>query len=228
MKQSENKQKEKLEAAPIKLPNIAEFLKEKRMTKNLTLERLSDLTKIQVYHLKALEDGKIDDLPPLVYRDGIFKRIAKFLEVSEDEILKLYKKESRPADENIYASKAILQKKDFYFILTPKNFAVFFGAILLIFLSTYLWYQFNFLVGPPTLAIEPKEDLVIKNEILQIRGKTDSGVNLTVNGESVYVSSDGNFEKSVQLAAGINVIEVNAVNSYGKITKIIRQVFREQ
>ena len=46
--------------------NLAEFLKEKRQGKNLSLDKLSDLTKIQVYHLEALEAGQFEKLPPLV------------------------------------------------------------------------------------------------------------------------------------------------------------------
>jgi len=60
-----------------------------------------------------------------------------------------------------------------------------------------------------------------------VRGKTDSGVYLTINGENVYVASDGSFSKEVQLTSGINVIEVKAVNNFEKSTKIIRQIFRE-
>ena len=96
--------------------------------------------------------------------------------------------------------------------------------VLLIF---YLWYQFNFLIGPPTLVIEPKRDLVTKDEILPVRGRTDSGIDLTINGESVYVASNGSFIKDIKLSSGVNAIEVEAINNFGKITKIIRQVFKE-
>ncbi|MDP3004453.1 MAG: hypothetical protein Q8N43_03050, partial [Candidatus Azambacteria bacterium] len=87
---------------------------------------------------------------------------------------------------------------------------------------------FKFLVGPPNLAVDPKEDMVIQQESIIVRGKTDNGVDLIINGENVYVSSDGSFSKEVQLTSGINIVEVKAVNNLGKSTKIIRQIFREQ
>ena len=207
---------------------LAAFVKEKRQSKNLSLEKLSDLTKIQLYHLKAIEDGRFNALPPLVYRSGIFKRLAKFLETDENEILKLYGKENQDKIDSSYVNSVTLPKKYFYFILTPKKLILFFGGLLLVLLSLYLWYQFNFLVGPPTLVIEPRGDMVTKDEILSVKGRTDAGVDLTINGENVYVSSNGSFEKSVQLAAGLNVIEVKAVNNFGKITKTVRKIFREQ
>lgn len=211
----------------IKIKGIAEFLKNKRQEKNLSLEKLSELTKIQVYHLEALEAGQFEKLPPSIYRAGIFKRIAKFLDVSDGEILKMYKNENQSVVESSYANEAISPKENHYFILTPKKLTIFVGSLFLIILFTYLWYQLNFLIGPPNLVIDPKNDLITKEEFISIRGKTDNGIDLTINGENVYVSQDGNFSKEIQLAAGLNIIEVKAVNNFGKITKLVRQVLRE-
>lgn len=207
---------------------LAEFLKEKRQDKNLSLERLSDLTKIMVYYLEALEAGQFEKLPPSVYRIGIFKRLAKFLDVSENEIIRMYNQEVQEVETSSHDESIIKPKKNSYFVLTPRKLIFFFGALLLILLSAYLWYQFTFLVGPPNLAVDSKEDMIVKQESLTIKGKTDNGVDLTINGENVYVASNGSFSKDIQLASGINVIEIKAVNNFGKITKIVRQVFREQ
>ena len=207
---------------------LADFLKEKRKEKNLSLERLSELTKIQVYYLTALEAGKFDKLPPAVYRTGIFKRLSKFLDLDENEIIEMYKNESRTIEEPSYVSSIIVPKKKLYFILTPKKLMIFFGGTFLFLLSAYLWYQFNFLIGPPNLIVEPYEDIIVRQELFLLKGKTDSGVDLTINGENVYISQDGSFSKNIQLALGINVIEIKSINNFGKITKIIRQIFREQ
>jgi len=206
---------------------LSEFLKEKRQGKNLSLDKLSDLTKIQVYHLEALEAGQFEKLPPLVYRAGIFKRLAKFLDVDKNEIIRMYKQEVQAVEISSYNGNIIKPKQNSYFVLTQRKLAIFLGILFLILLSAYLFYQFKFLVGPPNLAVDPKEDMVTQQESLMVRGKTDSGVDLTVNGENVYVASDGGFSREVQLTSGINVIEVEAVNNFGKSAKIVRQIFRE-
>ena len=209
-------------------PALADFLKEKRKEKNLSLERLGELTKIQVYHLTALEAGKFDKLPPAVYRTGIFKRLSKFLDLDENEIIEMYKNESQKSEVPSYVNSVIIPKKNSYFILTPKKLMIFFGGTFLVLVSAYLWYQFKFLIGPPNLIVEPHEDIIVRQESFLLKGKTDSGIDLTVNGEKVYVSSDGSFSKNIQLALGINIIEIKSVNNFGKITKIVRQIFREQ
>lgn len=207
---------------------LADFLKERRQSKGLNLDRLSELTKIQVYHLKSMEDGIFENLPPAVYREGIFKRLAKFLDVNDKEIMEMYKNETGETNNPDYLNNVIEPKKYFSFVLTPKKMTLFFGGLLLIGLVVYLWYQLNFLIGPPTLVMEPKEDMTTKDEIVSVKGRTDTGSDLMINGENVYVESGGDFEKNVQLAAGLNIIEILVVNRYGKSTKIIRQIFKEQ
>lgn len=209
--------------------SLAEFLKEKRQNKRLTLDRLSDLTKIQIYHLEALEAGQFDKLPPSIYRAGIFNRLAKFLDIDNNEIIELYNAEARAAIMTFASDKPVAKlKKNPYFILTPKKLAIFSGGLLLVLLIAYLWYQFNFLVGPPNLAINPKEDMIVKQESFTVDGKTDSGVGLTINGENVFISPNGDFSKNIQLAAGLNIIEIKAVNNFGKTAKVVRQIFREK
>ncbi|MBU2082268.1 helix-turn-helix domain-containing protein [Patescibacteria group bacterium] len=207
---------------------LSGFLKEKRQSKNLSLEKLSDITKIQMFSLEALENGQFEKLPPSVYRMGIFKRLAKILDIDEKEIMEMYNNETQVVETSAdYNNIAKPKKENFRFVLTPKKSIAIFSAILLVSLFAYLWYQFDFLVGPPNLAINLKEDLITQEGTITLKGKTDSRVDLTINGENIYVSPNGDFSKDVSLADGINVIEVKVINSFGKTTKIIRQIFRQ-
>jgi len=207
---------------------LSEFLKEKRQDKNLSLEKLSDITKIQMFNLEALENGQFEKLPPSVYRTGIFKRLAKILDIDEKEITEMYNNETQVIETSAGYNNIVKPKKEnFKFVLTPKKLIVTFSIILLASLFIYLWYQFDFLVGPPNLAINLKEDLITKEGIISLKGKTDNRVDLTINGEDIYVSPGGDFSKDILLASGINIIEVKVINNFGKTTKIIRQVFRQ-
>ena len=217
--------------------NFTEFLKEKRQSKNISLEKLSEITKIQLYHLEALEAGHFEKLPPSVYRTGIFKRLSKFLGVSENEFMEAYKNEiessalnsSDPSYINFsfQGSNTPIKNNNSYFILTPNKLIFLGGGLLLVFLSIYIWYQFNFLVGPPNVVIDREEDFITKEDAILINGKTDNGIDLTINGEKMYVASNGSFKKEIQLADGVNNVEIKAVNNFGKTTKIIRQIFKE-
>lgn len=226
-KSSEKSKNEGISETPLQKMGLAEFLKWRRQEKNLTLEHLSDLTKIQIYQLEAMEAGKFEKLPPSVYRDGIFKRLSKFLDTDENEIMEAYRNKFESSTSSFQINNPPIVKKESYFILTQSKLMIFTGGLLLLFLSGYIWYQFNFLTGPPNLAVIPSEDAITAEDAILVRGKTDNGIDLTINGENTYVDLNGSFEKSVKLAAGLNIIEIQAANNFGKTTKIIRQIFRD-
>lgn len=209
--------------------NFSEIFKEKRQSKNLSLEKLSEITKIQLYYLEALETGHFEKLPSSIYRNGILKRISKFLEIDENKIAETYGYSAGSVHDNVLFQSGVrsINKRKSYFILTPNKLMIFFGGFLLMLFSGYFWYQFNFLVGPPSIAVEPGKNLITKDENILVSGKTDGGINLTINSENVYVAPNGDFKKDIKLAAGINIIEIKAVNNFGKEKKIIRQIFRE-
>src|SRR3990167_10653670 len=116
-KLSENLKNEELLKTPVQKTGLAEFLKRKRQEKNLTLDRLSELTKIQLYHLEALEAGQFEKLPPSIYREGIFKRLSKFLDTDESEIMEAYKNKFRVPASAAPPKPAIPSFS--FFILTP-------------------------------------------------------------------------------------------------------------
>ncbi|MDP2638949.1 MAG: helix-turn-helix domain-containing protein [Candidatus Azambacteria bacterium] len=213
---------------PIGGQTLAEFLREKRQEKNLSIEKLSDLTKIQAYHLEALEAGQFEKLPPSIYRTGIFQRLTKYLDIDKNAVIEMYEQETHTTQDTHNKQNIIKPPKNPSFILTQKKLIIFFSVLFLALVSGYLWYQFNFLIGSPNLATDLKDDMITNQDLFTVAGKTDSGINLTINGENVFVNLDGNFSKDIQLADGINTIEISAVNSFGKVTKIIRQVFRNQ
>lgn len=226
-KSSEKSKNEGISEMPLQKMDLAEFLKGKRQEKNLTLKHLSDLTKIQIYQLEAMEAGQFEKLPPSIYREGILKRLSKFLNTDEYEIIEAYRNKFKSSTSSFQINNPPIVKKESSFILTQSKLMIFTGGLLLLFLSGYIWYQFNFLIGPPNLAVIPSEDAITAEDVILVRGKTDNGIDLTINGENTYVDSNGNFEKNIKLAAGLNIIEIQAANNFGKITKIIRQIFKE-
>lgn len=72
------------------MDNIGEILKNKRLEKGLTLEDVSNLTKIRKKYLEALESGNYEDIPEKVYVKGFLKIYSDFLELDRAYILKRY------------------------------------------------------------------------------------------------------------------------------------------
>lgn len=69
---------------------------------------------------------------------------------------------------------------------------------------------------PPPLLIEALE---VRNNILQIKGRSEPGATVTVNGQRVEVLTDGSFNEFVTLdKAGAQAVEIRAVGLNGGVT----------
>ena len=77
---------------------------------------------------------------------------------------------------------------------------------------------------PPPILIE---SLDVRQNILQVRGRTEPGATLTVNGQRVDVASDGAFNEFIQLPAerpGRQVVVFRAVGINGGVAETKRPV----
>lgn len=73
---------------------------------------------------------------------------------------------------------------------------------------------------------EPNDGQEIKGSDKKVRvsGKVDNQNPVTVNGVTVVVNSDGNFQTSIPLNDGENLIIISATNDFGNNIKIERKV----
>jgi cytoskeleton protein RodZ len=62
-----------------------------RQTKGISLEQISDLTKLRVSTLKAIEDGDFDALPGGIYNISYIRQYARAIDADESYLLHLYR-----------------------------------------------------------------------------------------------------------------------------------------
>jgi hypothetical protein len=77
---------------------------------------------------------------------------------------------------------------------------------------------------PPPILIESIE---VRQNILQVRGRTEPGATLTVNGQRVDVAADGGFNEFIQLPAekaGRQIVVFRAVGINGGVAQTQRSV----
>jgi curved DNA-binding protein CbpA len=76
------------------IDNLNEFsgawLKKIREYKNVSIERMADLTRVSKTYLKAVEDEDLDKLPAEVYVRGFVYQIAKCLKLNADHVAVSY------------------------------------------------------------------------------------------------------------------------------------------
>ncbi|MGZ3744696.1 MAG: helix-turn-helix domain-containing protein [Pseudobdellovibrionaceae bacterium] len=68
------------------------FLKKVREYKNVTLRKMSDITKINIYYITAIENMDMDSLPATVFIRGYVVQMAKLLGLNEKKVADSYMK----------------------------------------------------------------------------------------------------------------------------------------
>ena len=62
-----------------------------RTERGVSLEELASATKVRAVLLRALEEGRFEDLPPAVFVEGYLKACARFLDAKPEPLLERYR-----------------------------------------------------------------------------------------------------------------------------------------
>lgn len=207
-------------------PTFGDKLKKLREEAGLSKQKVAQLLNIQIKYLERLEAGEIEKMPAGVYAKGFLQKYAKLLNTDANTLLADYEKEVKIVSHlNGKVHKSLPRLRFRRFTITPKFITLLVIVAVFIVVGGYLFYQLSFLVSPPKLIIsEPADNLITDKKIITIKGQTEPGVKLTVNGQQIYTDTTGNFEKEINVEPGLNTIIIQAQNRFEKKSEEIRNV----
>ncbi|MFH0852416.1 MAG: helix-turn-helix domain-containing protein [bacterium] len=206
--------------------SLGERLKKTREDAGLTLKKFADASKIQIKYLERLEGGDYDKLPAFVYIQGFLHRYAEILNLPLDELIADCENETRMlAAEKQKVLRVLPTLPSPRIVITPKKITWAALALVFVLIAGYLFYQFDFLIAPPKLAVSyPADDLIIERTTVEVIGESDPTAKLTINGQQVFIGKDGGFKQEINLSPGLNTLNIEASNRFGKSTLIIRRI----
>ncbi len=207
---------------------LGSVLKKIRANKDLSLEEISNATKIQVKYLRWLEDDNYKRLPAPVYVEGFLKSYAKFTNEDYKEIIALFRKEQgirenmSSKDKNLGPMKPL---KDTSIIISSKIIIISLVCLATLISFAYLYRQAYFIFAPPTIEISsPSRDTTISNQTIEIIGKSSVGSQISINDQSIFANTDGTFQENIKLNEGLNVLKISSINKMGKKSEVIRNI----
>jgi cytoskeletal protein RodZ len=203
-----------------------EQLKVIRRKKQLSLSNVEQETKIRAHYLEAIEDGRLDLLPP-AYSKGYIRRYAEFLGVAKEtiehelELLIQQQPKKQP-----FSPRGM--GKEHQWSITPKIITTVFSLIVLIGFIGYVTYQVRQFAAPPVLEVtKPTTDSVVTLETFAIEGRTEPGATVYVDSLQASTGSDGAFSYLLTLRPGLNQITIRAENRIKKqTTKIVSVLYQ--
>jgi cytoskeletal protein RodZ len=194
-----------------------EVLKNKRELLEKSLDKVSLDTKIQKRFLQYIENNQFDYFDSEVFLTGFIKIYAQYLDLDVNKILALYRRsnpkknpeKTKREEKKIFDN--LKKKKKSLDFLNPKTL---FSVLLALFLVTivgYIAFQIYKFQSPPDLTItEPLNESEVTAEKIFVRGETEIDATIEINGTTVEIDEEGNFEKEISLKEGPNIVTVRA------------------
>ena len=200
---------------------IGEVIKEARLRKKLSKNKLEKDTKIKKDFIEAIEESRWDLLPEFPVVSGFVKTIATYLGLKEDQLVALLRRDYPPKDLKINPNPDISEK----FTWSPKATFILGISVVILLIIGYLIFQYLNFIKPPNLQVsEPEENSIITQEKLFVRGKTDPDAAVLVNNQPTLVAEDGTFETEIEVFQGTTEIVIIAKSRSGKETLVQRLI----
>ncbi|MEI6144509.1 MAG: helix-turn-helix domain-containing protein [Candidatus Berkelbacteria bacterium] len=197
---------------------LGEKFRRARKRRGVDLIEAELSTKVRAKYLEALENEDFDLLPNAIYTRGFISTYADYLDLDSKKMINLWEQQTSAAGNEVgddfRSGKAVKERS---FVVTPRIIALCVGAAFCLLAVAYIVFQVISFASVPKLAIDsPAKDSVVETDQILVSGKTDAGVNLAVNKESITVGSDGSFQQYVALQNGLNTIVITAKNKANK------------
>ena len=200
-------------------------LKTERLKSGITLEDVAKATKIKVKFLLAIENGDYKNLPSATYAVGFVRNYAKFLNLSEKEILALFRREYDDKPLVKVLPEGLSKKEDFPLrrIKFPQTIKII--IFIFVILAFYILFQYRYaIINPPLEVSVPKEGDILSSQTVNVVGKTDSNASVFVNNDPISVDGNGNFKKIITVFSGKTTISVKVINYFGRETIAERHI----
>lgn len=204
---------------------LGQILKEERLKKNFTLEKIEKELKIKSEFLLAIENGEYSKLPKGAYVAGFVRNYIQFLELPQEKLMALFRREFNEEKAFNVLPQGLPKKEEFPISQFKIKSSFVFVFLLFLILFGFIFYQYRFaFLNPPLEIFEPKENQILLQREVIISGKTDPNITLLIEDKPVSLEDNGNFKKTLSLFPGKKIITIKAVNKFGKETIVKRKI----
>ncbi|MBU0979095.1 MAG: helix-turn-helix domain-containing protein [Patescibacteria group bacterium] len=206
---------------------VGDLLQKERQLKQMSLEKLAEVTHIKLEHLENLEANRFGMLPAAVFVRGYIKLYGQILRFDYQPLLGVLRRDfkegakgqliSRQFSRPIIRSGWQITSR----LVTGAGMASF--VLVIVGYVLFRWYQ---ILQPPHVDILfPAENQVVSAQVM-VEGQTQSDVIVTINETPVNLQATGYFTGQVTyVTEGLALIKIEAKDARGKTTTLERPVY---
>lgn len=197
------------------MKTVGQFLKEKRVTSGVSISKLSKETKIRKSYIRSIEKMQWRELPEYPVVVGFVKSMAGSLGINKEAAVALLRRDYPPKRLPINPKPDVSEN----FSLTPRLAFITGTVLILLFIVSYLVYQYISFNSPPDLVVQsPTDNMVVTESLLNVQGRTEPDTTLQVNDQPVLVGDNGEFKAEIEISEETQTIEFVSVSRAGKET----------
>ncbi len=91
-------------------------------------------------------------------------------------------------------------------------------SVFFIFIIVYAFVTSKDLIyGVKITNVNIVDGAKMTESILKVNGNAKNAINLTLNGREISIDQQGNFEETIALLMGYNVINITALDKFGNV-----------
>lgn len=204
---------------------LGSIFRTKRTERYLSVGAVSRATGIARQYVEAIENGRYDALPGLVYGKSFIRAYSHHLGLAQAPLVRAF------TEEYVMATAGRKNEKRFIpsqprVIITPARVRIALACVLIGVLGGYVGGEIVRLLRPPEVSVTaPIEATMVTTPTIDVVGTAETEARIIVN--DAYVSNDGGvFHATIDLQEGVNTIIVRAFRRHGRDRVITRTVVR--
>ena len=123
--------------------------------------------------------------------------------------------------------KRPIKSKDL--LVGPRLVSLFFISLLTFALIGKLAVEVKKIITPPKISLEsPRNGELTHDPAVEVRGQTETGTELALNGQRIEMNKNGSFKELLPLQPVLNLIKISARKRYSKPRRLELRVIYEQ
>lgn len=202
------------------MKTAGELLREKRISKELTLENIAEKTKIKLEYLAAIESSEFNKLPSATFAKGFLRNYATFLHLNGDTVVAMFRRDFTENKKGEIIPRGFVEPIN----TKPKFFTVnliLVGVAVFAFLG-FLTVQLISWWSYPSLKLIQPQNGDTYGEKVTFKGVTAKEATVKVDDQQVIVDQNGQFTLDIIYPAGTHTILVASTNRQGKTRSLER------
>lgn len=203
---------------------LSDRLRQEREATGHTPETISDVTRIPLRYVQALESGEFQALPKTTaHRLAYVRAYAEAVGLAAKAVLDQFRREAGVSGTPSLHPHRTLP----WFSLSSLSIVVrnaFLLGCVALFAGYLFWHVRGILQPPELLVYTPIEGNVLTAPSTIVQGETERESRLTVNGQEIMVMENGKFEAKIDLSPGLNTIVIASAKKHGKTTTVTRHL----